>query len=225
MILVEGLSYKDKLTMRKKFKLNTIETSDSIQTFGVFNILSDNKAIKETEVRKAINYAFNRQAFSRLVLKEQGQMLPGLSLINEVGHNELSIYPYNPSEAKKIISKWKLRNNQNTITLRVGLQSDEDTTLSFIEQLKFSLKQIGIDLIVNKNYSVENQREFQKEIDLIFGSDPSPYHHIDFLIRNFFISTSMFYVGAPKELESAIAATDSLSPGANSEFIYKKIIL
>lgn len=223
LILIEGLSYKDQLTMRKRFKLNTIETSDSVQSFGIFNLLSDNKAIKDIEIRKAINYALDRPAFSRLVLKEQGHMLPGLSLSNEIGHNDLSLYPYKKSDAKEIISKWKKVNKQTTIILRVGLQSDEDTTISFIEQLKYSLKQVGIDLVINKHYSVEKQREFQKEIDLIFGSDPSPYLHIDFLIRNFYISTSMFYVGGTKELELSIATVDALSTSENSENHYKTI--
>ncbi len=223
LILIEGLSYKDQLTMRKTFKLNTIETSDSVQSFGIFNLLSDNKAIKDIEIRKAINYALDRPAFSRLVLKGQGQMLPGLSLNNEIGHNELSLYPYKQSEAKEIVFNWKKTNKQNTIFLRVGLQSEEDTTISFIEQLQFSLKQIGIDLVVNKHYAVEKQREFQKEIDLIFGSDPSPYLHIDFLIRNFYISKSMFYVGGTKELELAIATIDALLTGENSEGHYKII--
>jgi peptide/nickel transport system substrate-binding protein len=223
LILIDGLSYKDQLTMRKRFKLNTIETSDSVQSFGIFNLLSDNKAIKDIEIRKAVNYALDRPAFSRLVLKEQGHMLPGLSLSNEIGHNELNIYPYKKSEAKAIVSKWKKANKQNKIILRVGLQSDEDTTISFVEQLKYSLKQVGIDLVINRQYAVEKQKEFQKEIDLIFGSDPSPYLHIDFLIRNFYISTSMFFVGATNELEAAIAATDALSTGEDSESHYKII--
>lgn len=223
LLLIDGLSYKDQLTMRKLFKLNTIETSDSVQTFGIFNLLSDNKAVKDIEIRKAINYALDRSAFSRLVLKEQGQMLPGLSLSNEIGHNELAIYPYRKSEAKQIISNWKKVNKQNQIKLRVGLQSDEDTTISFIEQLKHSLEQVGIDLIVNKRYAVERHPEFQKEIDLIFGSDPSPYFHIDFLIRNFFFPASMFYVGRTNEIDLEITSADQLMTGEDSEAQYKKI--
>jgi len=223
LILIDGLSYKDHLTARKKFKLNTIETSDSIQTFGIFNLLSDNLAIKDIEIRKAINMAIDRSAFQRLVLKEQGNMLPGLSLTNEIGHNEFNVYPYNKIKSKRIISTWKKRNGKSKLVLRVGLQSDEDATLSFIEQLKYSLKNVGINLLINKKYSVEKQLDFRNDIDLIFGSDPSPYLHIDFLIRNFFIPTSMFYVGSSRELDLAISEADSMTTDEHVESLYKKI--
>ena len=223
LVLIDNLSNKSQLDLRKHFKLNIVETSEAIQTFGIFNLLSDNEAIKDSEIRKAINYSIDRSAFSRLVLKNQGYMLPGLSLTNEVGHNDLSLYPHKIKIAKNIVKKWLRQNKRNSVTLRVGLQSQEDNTLNFVDLLKFSLQRIGIKLILNTGYSVEKQTAFRNDIDLIFGSDPSPYFHMDFLIRNFYLPSSIYYVGTTKELGDEILKIDSLADNSDIEEQYKKI--
>lgn len=219
-VLIENLGGRKHLGSRKKFVLRTFETLAARQTFGVFNLLSDNEALKDLKIRKAINLSINREIFKRLVLKNQGLMRPGLSLANEIGSVKKPIYPFNPEEAKQLVDEWKQKHGQKLLVLRVGLQSQEPETLSFLDQLSFSLSRIGIEMAINPHYSIDKHHRFRQNIDVIFGSDPSPYLHIDFLLRNFYFPKGTFYVGAPLPLRNKITSLRHLKTGDHTASIY-----
>lgn len=130
---VDGLLLQ---TAQNKNQLRGLPNSSvfSLSSFRVYAIFTntDNKILKDDSVRKAINYAINREDLLNKILNGEGKVAigpipPGMSGSSP----DLEGYNYNPGKAEEILEKngWK-KNTDGIYAKKLG-KDKEETPLKF----------------------------------------------------------------------------------------------
>lgn len=130
---VDGLLLQ---TAQNKNQLRGLPNSSvfSLSSFRVYAIFTntDNKILKDDSVRKAINYAINREDLLNKILNGEGKVAigpipPGMSGSSP----DLEGYNYNPGKAEEILEKngWK-KNTDGIYAKKLG-KDKEETSLKF----------------------------------------------------------------------------------------------
>ncbi len=107
-------------------------------------ILSNQGPLKDIEIRKALNYAINR---NRLIIKGDygfGIINPSLGKVDEFGSafDQLQPYPYDPRKAKMILqSKGFTRENPLILSALVA-----DVSYDVFKEIKTQLEDVGIQI-------------------------------------------------------------------------------
>jgi len=179
------------------------------EIFGIFNLRNVNSPVQDVRVRKAINYAIDRDALQRLVIKGNGRILATLSMPGEIGYDKnTSKYKYDLYMAKKLLAEAGYKKG---INLRIGLQPDLAADSNYVKFLKACLKQANIrpeidrkfnlSMIIETNTTPDSNAGFWNG-DILIGGDPSPYLHSDFIIYQFFVRGALFNMFDNNDFES-----------------------
>lgn len=158
---------------------------------GNFN--TSRKPLDDVRVRRAINYAINKEDLIRYDLLGNGEVIAGLSMEGEVGHNpNLKPYLYNPEKAKSLLKEAgvKLPLELKTIAKVHGSRT--------VGIFKENLKRVGVNLNVLKAPTdAESAAALASaDIDLAVTGFPDIMGHI------FFMQSILFYSKSPFSLHN-----------------------
>jgi peptide/nickel transport system substrate-binding protein len=103
--LVFGLEPNSVPTVQKNSKLKVSEVP-STRVAAIWLDTLDNPALKNPQVRDALNYAVDKTALIKSPLDGLGQVVPNIVPKYFAGYNpKLKPFPYNPTKAKQLLSK------------------------------------------------------------------------------------------------------------------------
>ncbi len=156
---VDGLLLQ---TAQNKNQLRGLPNSSvfSLSSFRVYAIFTntDNKILKDDNVRKAINYAINREDLLNKILNGEGKVAigpipPGMSGSSP----DLEGYKYNPGKAEEILEKNGWKKNADGIYAKKLGKDKEETSLKFTIITTKSIQLVSV-LIRNylKNVGIES---------------------------------------------------------------------
>ncbi|MFH1769202.1 MAG: ABC transporter substrate-binding protein [Parcubacteria group bacterium] len=225
LIVVDGLSWRERLAAKKYYDLNIIKTESGYADFGIFNMLAKDTIVRDIRIRKAINYALDRDALVRIVYRELVKATPSISITTDGGHdNTLEIYEYNLVKAKELLQQYQEEYPKKPLEIRIGMQSDGDVYERLAKYFTTSLAQVGIKVIRNYGYKVEHHvYDYKDAVDVVLGGDPSPYGHFDFFVQNFFIKGSLFQMLDDKMITEDYAKLRMLKSESEADVVFKNI--
>jgi peptide/nickel transport system substrate-binding protein len=142
------------------------------------------KKIKDAKVRRAINYAINRETIVKNYLKGAGEIAQGPYLTNNVYYNDKYAPSYNPDKAKKLV---KEANWDSKRTLQFVADTGNSGFVKVIQMIADDLKNIGIKVKINQYDHVTALAKARKgDYDLYnvgYGLSPSE-PDVSFLIKS-----------------------------------------
>src|SRR3989339_774995 len=201
-LIIDGLPWTEQLRAKKDLGLEIINVPANYSDFVIFNTLAKQSITRDIRIRKAVNFAIDKNALTRLVYGNIVTPLVSLSLPNEDGHHtSLMPYPYDINEAMNLVADYKREYPDRELSVRVGMQSFGKTYDDLTQFIIMSLGNIGIKATIVENYSVaEHFLKYSQAVDIIVGGDPSPYGHFDFMVQNFFVPGSPFYASYDSQI-------------------------
>ena len=160
---------------------------------GTFNVARG--PLKDRRVRRALNYAVDRNELIRYDLMGNGQPLATFSMRGEEGFNPaLRPYPYDPAKAARLL---KEAGYGKGFRLKAFVKATGERAARI---LKVQWKKIGVDL----DYEVKDEGELIRQIksadlDLAFGGCPDPMAHTFFIQSISLFSQSPFsFINIPE---------------------------
>jgi peptide/nickel transport system substrate-binding protein len=149
--------------------------------------------LADLKVRKAINYALDRNAMVKYA--DFGNAIPSASLgkIGEIGQNpDLQPYPYDPAQARALLAS-----SSSPLPIKLKLLAS-DGSGSVAKIMKTNLKAVGIDLKIDLTSTGDLIRQLQEprlkkkpfNYDLAMLLADSPTYSTTFLMEAFLMSKS-----------------------------------
>ena len=118
----------------------SLAASESIYTFWVaMNV--QKKPFNDLRVRQALNYAINKEAIIKAVLRGHGKPADSPLAPQVWGYTPVKTYPYDPAKAKALLAEAGYPNGFKTI-LRGTVTTDAKEVMVAIQG---QLKQVGVD--------------------------------------------------------------------------------
>ena len=118
----------------------SLAISESIYTFWVaMNV--QKKPFNDLRVRQALNYAINKEAVIKAVLRGHGKRADSPLAPQVWGYTPVKTYPYDPAKAKALLAEAGYPNGFKTI-LRGTVTTDAKEVMVAIQG---QLKQVGVD--------------------------------------------------------------------------------
>jgi len=134
--------YRKKLNMLRDSYLNT-------EYLGFLLDSSKSNPIQNINLRKAINYGFDRKKMIRFLRNNIGTpALNGIIPKGLPGFNNLKGYDYNPVLAKEFLNKYITETGDKTPEITINTDS---SYLDLCEYIQRQLEQLGIKVNVNVN--------------------------------------------------------------------------
>ena len=126
-----------------KDKNLSLAESESVYTFWVA-MNTQKKPFSDIRVRQAMNYAIDKEAVIKAVLRGQGKPADSPLAPRVWGYTPVKTYPYDLAKAKALLAEAGYPNGFKTI-LRGGVQTDAKDAMVAIQG---QLKQVGVDVEV-----------------------------------------------------------------------------
>ena len=124
----------------KNDKNLSLAESESVYTFWVaMNV--QKKPFNDLRVRQAMNYAINKEAIIKAVLRGHGKPAESPLAPQVWGYTPVKTYPYDPAKAKALLAEAGYANGFKTL-LRGVAQTDPREVMVAIQG---QLKQVGVD--------------------------------------------------------------------------------
>jgi len=118
----------------------SLAESESIYTFWVaMNV--QKKPFNDLRVRQALNYAINKEAIIKAVLRGHGKQADSPLAPRVWGYTPVKTYPYDPAKAKALLAEAGYPNGFKTL-LRGTVATDAKEV---VVALQGQLKQVGVD--------------------------------------------------------------------------------
>jgi peptide/nickel transport system substrate-binding protein len=178
------------LKAKENPKTDVLKRASFYTVVGLFNTAKG--PLSDVRVRKAINFAINREELIRYDLLGNGITLASITMPGEIGHNS-SLVPY-PFDLQKARALLKEAGYDKGFELKTLLRAQGERTAGIIAK---QLEAIGIK-IVNKTVSSDGEviEAFQKGVwDLGIAALPDPMAH------SFFIQSIVLYSKSPFSLQ------------------------
>jgi glutathione transport system substrate-binding protein len=121
----------------------TLAESEAIYTYWVA-MNTQKKPFSDVRVRQAMNYAINKEAIIKAVLRGHGKPADSPLAPRVWGHTPVKSYPYDPAKAKALLAEAGYPNGFKTL-LRGVAQTDPKEIMVAIQG---QLKQVGVDVEV-----------------------------------------------------------------------------
>ena len=119
----------------------SLASTEAIYTFWVaMNI--QKKPFNDVRVRQALNYAVDKDAVIKAVLRGQGKPADSPLAPRVWGYTPVKTYPYDPAKAKALLAEAGYPNGFKTV-LRGNVQTDAKDAMVAIQG---QLKQVGVDV-------------------------------------------------------------------------------
>jgi glutathione transport system substrate-binding protein len=125
----------------KKDKNLSLAESESVYTFWVA-MNAQKKPFSDVRVRQAMNYAINKDAIIKAVLRGHGKPADSPLAPQVWGYTPVKTYPYDPAKAKALLAEAGYPNGFKTL-LRGVAQTDPKEIMVAIQG---QLKQVGVDV-------------------------------------------------------------------------------
>lgn len=132
--------------LKNNKNLNVLEKEGTMGFFLIMNY--ENPIFKDENIRKALNFAVNKDSIVKNILNNQGIVAKGIlpNTVPYVNDKNSKGYNYNINEAKKLLKKSGFDENKR-LNLRLVFQTEEYSSWKPIcEYLKSEYSKIGIDL-------------------------------------------------------------------------------
>ena len=194
--------------------------------------------LSSVRVRKAMNYALNKESLIRYDLLGNGKPIATFSMEGEVGHNaSLTPYKFDLSKAKNLLAE---AGYPDGFRLKVLVKANAGRTAKIIAS---DLKKAGIILDITIVADADILKEFASKVyDMAIGGNPDPMYHSYFNQAIVLYSRSPFCLGGDTEFDKMLGdmvSTLDASKGADlskeldtyiynnamSLFTYQKIIV
>lgn len=178
------------LKAKENPKTDVLKRASFYTVVGLFN--TSKGPLSDVRVRRAINFAINREELIRYDLLGNGVPLASITMPGEIGHNA-SLVPY-PFDLRKARALLKEAGYEKGFELRTLVRAQGERTAGIISK---QLESIGIN-IVNKTVSSDGEviEAFQKGgWDLGIAALPDPMAH------SFFIQSIVLYSKSPFSLQ------------------------
>jgi glutathione transport system substrate-binding protein len=121
----------------------SLASTEAIYTFWVaMNV--QKKPFNDLRVRQALNYAIDKEAVIKAVLRGQGKPADSPLAPRVWGYTPVKTYPYDPAKAKALLAEAGYPNGFKTV-LRGGAATDVKDAMVAIQG---QLKQVGVDVEV-----------------------------------------------------------------------------
>ena len=127
----------------QKDKNLSLAESESVYTFWVA-MNTQKKPFSDVRVRQAMNYAINKEAIIKAVLRGHGKPANSPLAPQVWGYTPVKTYPYDPAKAKALLAEAGYPNGFKTL-LRGVAQTDPKEIMVAIQG---QLKQVGVDVEV-----------------------------------------------------------------------------
>ncbi len=144
--------------------------------------------LADVRVRRAINYAIDKDALIRYDVLGNARPLASLTMPGEIGHDrELRPYPYDPKRARALLRE---AGYPHGLKLKVVVKAQGERTMKIVAA---QLRKVGIELETRPTTDAEVISDIQKRIwDFTFGGCPDPLAH-SFFIQFIFLSSRSPY--------------------------------
>ncbi len=154
--------------------------------------------LSSADVRRALNYAIDKNDLIRYDLLGNGWPMASLSMDGETGHNKsLMPYPYNPEKAKKLLAS---AGYSEGFVLKTIVKRNSLRTAGIIAT---QLKKIGVILNFTPVSDGDMLSEFsKKEHDMGIGDSSDPMYHLFFNQALILYSKSPFCLGGIPEYDT-----------------------
>ncbi|QPR80622.1 hypothetical protein I6G77_27780 (plasmid) [Bacillus tropicus] len=138
-----------------------------------------NKYLKVKEFRKAIMHGINRNEILNVVYKNYGNIINQYypSLLEQYISNDLQDYDYNVKKALNEINKLQ---ESKTISLKMGVSSEDKGSLLAAQIIKKNLIEIGVELEIIECSKMSWSQQFKNEqldmyiLNYLLFLDPDP---------------------------------------------------
>ncbi|OGS12813.1 MAG: hypothetical protein A2234_05910 [Elusimicrobia bacterium RIFOXYA2_FULL_58_8] len=186
------------LTVLKKPSFYTMPFSLNVTTGPLSNL----------DVRKALNYAFNKERLIRYDLLGNGKPIATFSMEGELGHNaSLAPYAFDIHRAKELLAR---AGYPAGFSLKVLVKSNADRTAKIAAS---EFRNIGVRLEIVSVSDADSIREFARGgYAMAIGDVPDPMCHSYFIQAMLLSSKSPYCLGADPQidilLKEIVAATD-----------------
>lgn len=197
--LVTDLPGTQTLKVKANPKLSVLK-KESFYTMPVALNLSSGP-LSDVDVRKAINYAVDKESLIRYDLLGNGTPIATLSMPGETGHNaSLKPYEYNPDKAKKLLAK---AGYPNGFTLGFLAKMNTERTAKIVAS---NLKKVGINLNITLVSDADMIKEFKSgKYGMFMGSSPDPMCHAYFIQAIVLFSKSPYAWGGDAKFDDMLA--------------------
>lgn len=165
--------------------------------------------LSDVRVRKALNYAMDKEEIIRYDLLGNGIILGGIAMKGEEGHNpDLFPYPYDPQKARALLKEAGYDGN---LKLRMLFKEQGARAAGVIRK---QFQRVGIQVsAVSTNDSHVVRDIGLKTWDLVVGGCPDPMVHSYFILSLLLHSSSPYsisnYPEFDRRLEDMVATLDS----------------
>ncbi len=119
----------------------SLASNEAIYTFWVA-MNTQKKPFNDVRVRQAMNYAIDKEAIIKAVLRGNGKMADSPLAPRVWGYTPVKTYPYDPAKAKALLAEAGYPNGFKTL-LRGVAQTDPKEVMVAIQG---QLKQVGVDV-------------------------------------------------------------------------------
>jgi peptide/nickel transport system substrate-binding protein len=119
-----------------------------IDVMTITFVIGEGKPIDDVRVRRALNYAVNKEAITKILLSGYSQPATQGAVRGLLGYNsDLQTYPYNPKKARILLNEAGYKDG---FTLNIEVIIGSNASDSAIYQLVASnLKDVGVSLKIN----------------------------------------------------------------------------
>lgn len=186
-----------------------------------FNLSSG--PLSNIDVRKAFNYALDKEKLIRYDLFGNGKTIATFSMEGEIGHNNsLKPYKFDVKKAKELLVK---AGYPNGFLFKVLVKFNTIRTAKIIAS---EFKNIGVHLELMVVSDADMMKELaSKRYDMAIGSNPNPMSHAYFTQAIVLYSKSPYCLGGDPKfdllLEQMVSTVDSEEGGKKAENLDKYI--
>ena len=169
--------------------------------------------LNDVRVRKALNYALNKESLIRYDLLGNGKPIATFSMKGEAGHNEkLAPYEFNLPKARELLSQ---AGYPGGFRLRALVKSNAERTAKIIAS---NLKKAGVILDMTLVSDADMLKEFASgKYQMAIGDVPDPMCHSYFIQAVTLYSKSPYALGGDFKFDAMVDAMVSITDSGLSQ--------
>jgi peptide/nickel transport system substrate-binding protein len=144
--------------------------------------------LADVRVRRALNYAIDKEMLVRYDLLGNGRPIATLTMNGEIGHDSsLKPYPYDPAKARELL---KEAGYAEGLKLKVVVKAQGERTMKIIAE---QLRRVGVSLEITPTTDATVIQDIRsRPWDFTFGNCSDPLSH-SFFVQWIFISSKSPY--------------------------------
>ena len=180
-----------------------------------------NSAIGDVDVRRALNFAIDREAVCKATFRDGGAPTGNFPTLDAVDSDNDKLFPYDEAKAKKLLAEAGYPNG-----FKLSVEMTAIPPFSIVGQAVVGYwKRIGVDVLIDTNPGVSNSQTVQRDrkyAAYVFGYGFLPSQ----LVANSFINSATPGVfnpfGTPDAQISDWLNQAPVLPAADASKLYKK---